>query len=92
VAISRVIEWSTSLCGFIPESPDMENVVIEEEQINHIRETRVALMLERDLLESEEAMLDFREEQTEVELQLAVKLEEEIIREFIRESESVFFK
>jgi hypothetical protein len=52
-AISRVIEWAMCLCGFIPESPEIENVVIEEEKITHFRDARVAVMLEKDLLENE---------------------------------------
>ena len=65
-----MIQWSTTLCGFIPESPDIGDVVIDEEQINHIRETRMALMLEKDLLEGEEGMLDSVIEQSEIKLQL----------------------
>jgi hypothetical protein len=63
----------------------MENIAIEEEQINHIRESRIALMLEKDLLESEEYMLDFSMEQTEIKLQVGGRVVEELVGEFVRE-------
>lgn len=68
----------------------MENLVIEEEQINHIRETRIALMLEKDLLESEEAMLDSAIEQTEVKLQLGELMLLELTAELTAELASFF--
>ena len=58
-------------------------MVVDEEQINHIRETRIALMLEKDLLEGEEAMIDFGMEQTEVRIQLGVLLTDILVEEFL---------
>lgn len=49
----------------------MENIVIEEEQVIQIRETRMALMLEKALVEDEEKMISMGIEETEIKLQLS---------------------
>jgi hypothetical protein len=45
IAIARIIQWGSCLCGFIPDTVELENTEIEEEYVNHIRETRTALFL-----------------------------------------------
>lgn len=49
-AINRLIEWATNYCGTITEHVVYENNVISEEQETKIRETRLAIMLERAVL------------------------------------------
>lgn len=49
-SIARVIQWGSALCGFIPdtvESDDGQLIHMDEDYINHIKETRLALMLEK---------------------------------------------
>ncbi len=53
---------------------------IDEEQTNHIRETRMALMLEKALIEEEERMVCLTAEATETRLHLS----EVIIRQLLQ--------
>jgi hypothetical protein len=47
IAIARIIQWGSCLCGFIPDTAELESTEVEEEYVKHIRETRTALLLER---------------------------------------------
>ena len=47
IAVARIIQWGSCLCGFIPDTVELQNTEIDEEYINHIRETRMALLLEK---------------------------------------------
>lgn len=49
-SIARVIQWGSALCGFIPDTVEGEDgqlIHMDEDYINHIKETRLALMLEK---------------------------------------------
>ena len=37
VSIARIIQWGSCLCGFIPDTVDLENTEIDEEYVNHLR-------------------------------------------------------
>lgn len=50
IAIARIIQWGSCLCGFIPDTAELQNTQIDEEYIVHIRETRTALLLEKMVL------------------------------------------
>jgi len=47
VAIARIIQWGSCLCGFLPDTVELENTEIDEPYVNHIRETRMAFLLEK---------------------------------------------
>ena len=37
VAIARIIQWGSCLCGFLPDTVELENTEIDESYVNHIR-------------------------------------------------------
>jgi hypothetical protein len=37
VAIARIIQWGSCLCGFLPDTVELENTEIDETYVNHIR-------------------------------------------------------
>ena len=37
IAVARIIQWGSCLCGFIPDTVDLRNTEIDEDYINHIR-------------------------------------------------------
>jgi hypothetical protein len=45
VAIARIIQWGSCLCGFLPDTVELENTEIDEPYVQHIRETRMAFLL-----------------------------------------------
>ena len=45
VAIARIIQWGSCLCGFLPDTVELENTDIDESYVTHIRETRMAFLL-----------------------------------------------
>lgn len=47
VAIARIIQWGSCLCGFLPDTAELENTEIDDDYVVHIRETRMALLLEK---------------------------------------------
>jgi hypothetical protein len=47
VAIARIIQWGSCLCGFLPDTVELDNTEIDEAYVNHIRETRTAFLLEK---------------------------------------------
>lgn len=47
VAIARIIQWGSCLCGFLPDTVELENTEIDEPYVQHIRETRMAFLLEK---------------------------------------------
>jgi hypothetical protein len=47
VAIARIIQWGSCLCGFLPDTVELENTEIDDAYVNHIRETRTAFLLEK---------------------------------------------
>jgi hypothetical protein len=84
VAIAKIIQWGSCLCGFIPEpvsfdSEDAQAVNIDDEQTNLVRETRLAYMLEKSLAEDEEKMVDNTMEQLEVQLEIQQMLVYDLI-------------
>jgi hypothetical protein len=34
MTINRVIEWAACLCGLIPESPEIDYVIIDQEKLH----------------------------------------------------------
>jgi hypothetical protein len=76
----------------IPESPEIEYIIIDEEKLSTKREGCMATMLEKDLLEGEESMLDFSMFQTEVMLQLGLKIVEDLVNECTIDCVLIFFK
>ncbi len=45
VAIARIIQWGSCLCGFLPDTVELENTEIDEAYVNQIRQTRTAFLL-----------------------------------------------
>ena len=37
VAIARIIQWGSCLCGFLPDTVELENTEIDDSYVNHIR-------------------------------------------------------
>ena len=53
-SVSKVLTWGSCLCGFIAENIQSgENLELEKEYLEQIREDRLAIMLEQELQQNE---------------------------------------
>jgi hypothetical protein len=69
-----MLKWGAFLCGFIPEkieTPTGEVILIEDEYLNQIKEDRLNQMLENEIIENEVRWVNYEEELTEVNVELA---------------------
>eukprot|EP01017_Pseudomicrothorax_dubius_P007090 TRINITY_DN12144_c0_g1_i14.p1 TRINITY_DN12144_c0_g1~~TRINITY_DN12144_c0_g1_i14.p1 ORF type:complete len:311 (-),score=87.77 TRINITY_DN12144_c0_g1_i14:157-1089(-) len=87
-AKERVVEWASSMCGFIHDKDDNllgRDLHLDEDYINHIKEDRLARMLANEAYENEERWITYEEEETEVAFDLADLVFETLIAECVEE-------
>lgn len=73
-ASSKVMEWGTFMCGFIPFKDDSFIQIpkfLDDETLNQIKEDRLIRLLTEEALENDDKWLNYEDEEIEVEIELA---------------------
>ncbi|KRW98263.1 hypothetical protein PPERSA_02207 [Pseudocohnilembus persalinus] len=89
LSIARVLKWASFLCGFIPEkieSPNGEQLEIDEDYLEQIKEERLSCMLENEIIENENDWLVYDKEKAIILFELSDQIFEELVQEFVNES------
>jgi len=85
-AKEKVIEWSSSMCGFFGDKEDQlldKTSTINEEFLAQLREERLARMLASDVFEMEERWITYDDEEAEVQVELADLIFDKLVTETV---------
>lgn len=81
---SKIVNWSSTRAGTLPQSELFQGYKdISEEQLNFMREERLAIVLASEIEDNEDIWTDYEYEETQTKLDIADMVLEQLVDEMV---------